>query len=76
MKIEIDISPEEVRQLFGLPDTTAIQQMFTDRVNAWVSQQQNDGDVAQKWMEAVMQGGRQQFEAYQEFLKNFSNLGR
>ena len=74
MKIEIDISPDEVRQLFGLPDTSALQKLFVDRMTAWVEQQQGDADRAQQWINAMIQCGRQSFDAYQEFLKNFTRL--
>ena len=66
MKIEIDISPDEVRQLFGMPDTSSLQKLFVDRMTAWVEQQQGDSDMAQQWINAMVQGGRQSFEAYQK----------
>ena len=72
MKIEIDIKPEEVRELFGLPDTTDIQKLFIDRVTDWANNQQNDNESVQQWLNAMVQGGRQSFEAYQEFLKGFA----
>ncbi len=72
MKIEIDIQPEEVRELFGLPDTSAVQKLFVDRITDWAKQQHNDSDSVQQWMNAMFQGGRQSFEAYQDFLKNFT----
>ena len=72
MKIEIDIKPEEVRELLGLPDTTDIQKLFVDRVTDWASSQQNDNEAVQQWLNAMVQGGRQSFDAYQEFLKGFA----
>ncbi len=74
MKIEVEISPDEVRELFGLPDTTALQKIFVDRVTDWVEQQQSNADAPQQWMNAMIQGGRQSFDAYQEFLKNFTQM--
>ena len=47
MKIEIDIAPAEVRQLFGLPDTTAAQKIIEDRLTQFVTEQ-NDGDDARQ----------------------------
>ena len=76
MKIEIDIKPEEGRELFWLPDTTEVQKLFVDRVTDWAKQQHNDTESVQKWMEAMFQGGRQSFEAYQDFLKNFTQPGQ
>lgn len=75
MKIEVEISPEEVRRLFGLPDTTMMQNMFMQRVDEWVKQTQ-DGEFVQKWFDAVVQGGRQSFDAYQEFLRGFGRVAR
>ncbi len=76
MKIEIDIKPEEVRERFGLPDTTEVQKLFVDRVTDWAKQHHNDTESVQKWMEAMFQGGRQSFEAYQDFLKNLTQPGQ
>ena len=71
MKIEIDIQPEEVRELMGWPDAKAVQKLFLDRLTEWANQQQQqDSDAVQKWLEAMVQGGRQSFDAYQGFLKN------
>ena len=76
MKIEIDIEPEEVRELFGLPDTKAVQNLFLERVTEWANQQQNDAEVTQQWLNAMIQGGRQSFDAYQAFLRSFTGAGR
>ena len=76
MKIEIDIEPDEVRELFGLPDTKAVQNLFLERVTDWANQQQNDAEVTQQWLNAMIQGGRQSFDAYQAFLRNFTGAGR
>ncbi len=76
MKIEIDIEPEEVRELFGLPDTKAVQNLFLERVTDWANQQQNDAEVTQQWLNAMIQGGRQSFDAYQAFLRNFTGASR
>ena len=76
MKIEIDIEPDEVRELFGLPDTKAVQQLFLERVTDWANQQQNDAEATQQWLNAMIQGGRQSFDAYQAFLRSFTGAGR
>ena len=76
MKIEIDIEPEEVRELFGLPDTKAVQQLFLERVTDWAKRQHNDAEATQQWLNAMIQGGRQSFDAYQAFLKSFTGAGR
>lgn len=76
MKIEIDIEPEEVRELFGLPDTKAVQNLFLERVTDWANQQQNDAEVTQQWLNAMIQGGRQSFDAYQAFLRSFTGAAR
>ena len=76
MKIEIDVEPEEVRELFGLPDTKAVQKLFLDRVTHWANQQQNDAEATQQWLNAMIQGGRQSFDAYQAFLRSFAGAGR
>ena len=76
MKIEIDIEPDEVRELFGLPDTKAVQKLFLERVTDWANQQQNDAEATQQWLNAMIQGGRQSFDAYQAFLGSFTGAGR
>ncbi len=76
MKIKIDIEPQELRDLLGLPNTKAVQEAFVERAREWIGQQQQDSDVAERWVNAVMEGGRQSFEAYQTFLRNFASGGR
>ena len=76
MKIEIDIEPEEVRELFGLPDTKAVQKLFLERVTNWANQQQNDAEATQQWLNATIQGGRQSLDAYQAFLRSLTSAGR
>ena len=76
MKIEIDIEPDEVRELFGLPDTKAVQKLFLERVTNWANQPQNDAEATQQWLNAMIQGGRQSFDAYQAFLRSFTSAGR
>lgn len=76
MKIEIDIEPDEVRELFGLPDTKAVQKLFLERVTNWANQPHNDAEATQQWLNAMIQGGRQSFDAYQAFLRSFTGAER
>ncbi len=73
MKIEVDITPAEVRQLFGLPDTTAAQQFMEERFRQFVDQQ-GEGEALGRMMTAMFEGGRQSIEAYQEFLRGLGGL--
>ncbi len=73
MKIEVDITPAEVRQLFGLPDTTAAQEYMQERFQQFVTQQ-GDGEALGRMMTAMFEGGRQSVEAYQEFLRGLGGL--
>ena len=75
MKIEVDITPAEVRQLFGLPDTTAAQKFMEERFRQFVAQQEEgEGEAVGRMMTAMFEGGRQSVEAYQEFLRGLGGL--
>lgn len=73
MKIEVEITPAEVRQLFGLPDTTAAQEYMEERFRQFVGQQ-GDQEALGRMMTAMFEGGRQSVEAYQEFLRGLGGL--
>ena len=73
MKIEVDITPAEVRQLFGLPDTTVTQRFLEERFKQFVDQQ-GEGEAVGRMMTAMFEGGRQSIEAYQEFLRGLGGL--
>ena len=76
MKIQIDIEPHELRDLLGLPDTKVVQEALVERAREWVGQQQQDSELAERWVNAIIEGGRQSFDAYQAFLANFTSGGK
>ena len=53
-----------------------MQKLFLERVTNWANQPQNDAEATQQWLNAMIQGGRQSFDAYQAFLKSFTSAGR
>ncbi len=68
MKIEIEVTPEEMRALFGLPDARGLQQVFLERATDWMNQNPPGAELMQRWMEGVTAGGLRSLEAYQSFL--------
>jgi len=68
VKIDVEITPEEMRKLFGLPDFTPVQdvimQRIQDQVEAGLS-----GKLMGQLVQAAISGGTQSFEAYQKLMK-------
>ncbi len=68
--IDIDVSPEEARRFFGLPDVTPMQEMVMERIREQM-EQGLDGTLLPNMMRSMVSGGIQSMEAWQ---KMFSDL--
>ncbi len=66
INIELDVSPEEIRQLYGLPDLSAIHKKLSDTINETVSQ--GDGTALSSLLLPMMSTGMNPLESYQKFL--------
>ncbi len=70
ISVDVDLTPEELRRLFGLPDLTPIQNLVVDRITAQV-QKGLDGGVMATLTQSLITGGLQSWEAYQKMLSGF-----
>ena len=75
ISIDVDLSPEELRRLFGLPDFTSAQNLIVEALNRQI-EKGLDGSLLPSMMRAVVEGGMQSFEAYQKLVTNLVSPGR
>ena len=75
ISIDVDLSPEELRRLFGLPDFTPAQNLIVEALNRQI-EKGLDGSLLPSMMRAVVEGGMQSFEAYQKLVTNLVSPGR
>jgi len=67
VSVDFDLTPEEMRRLFGLPDLTPIQNLVIERITAQVEKGLDQGIVT-TLTRAMITGGMQSWEAYQKLL--------
>ena len=67
VSVDFDLTPEEMRRLFGLPDLTPIQNLVIERITAQVEKGLDQGIVTTLTL-AMITGGMQSWEAYQKLL--------
>jgi hypothetical protein len=67
VSVDVDLTPEEMRRLFGLPDLTPIQNLVVERIAAQVEKGLDQGIVA-TLTRAMVTGGLQSWDAYQKLL--------
>jgi hypothetical protein len=70
--IDVDLTPEELRRLFGLPDFTPAQELIVEGVTRQI-EAGLDGSLVPNMMRAIVEGGMQSFEAYQKLISNLVN---
>jgi len=73
VKIDIDLSPLEARELMGLPDVRALQQAWLEKMNKKMEEQMDQltpDAMVQNWMKAA--GGNAEFLA--DMMSAFMNL--
>ena len=75
ISIDVDLSPEELRRLFGLPDFTPAQNLIVEALSRQI-EKGLDGSLLPSMMRAVVEGGMQSFEAYQKLVTNLVSPGR
>lgn len=73
VKIEIDLSPSEAREIFGLPDFSELHSSIT---NDLVEKCQEDPQKAfETFIKPSMESGMSGFSAYQKMMANFLQAG-
>ena len=74
ISVDVDLTPEEARRLFGLPDFTPAQELIVEGVTRQI-EAGLDGTLVPNMMRALVEGGMQSFEAYQKLVSNLVNAG-
>ena len=67
ISVDVDLTPEELRRLFGLPDLTPIQTLVVDRITRQVEKGM-DSNLLAGITRSIITGGVQSWEAYQNLL--------
>lgn len=67
--IDIDLSPDEARRFFGLPDLSPAQDLIVERFTQQLEKGFEPGAVP-NMMRTMIAGGMQSFEAYQKFVSD------
>lgn len=66
INIELDISPEEVRRLYGLPDLSSIHKTLTSTLTESLSS--SDQKTLNSLLSPMISGGISSIEGYQKLL--------
>lgn len=66
INIELDISPEEVRRLYGLPDLSSIHKTLTSTISE--SLNQSDEKTLNSLLSPMISSGMSSIEGYQKLL--------
>lgn len=75
VNLELDLTPEELRRLFGLPDVSPINDMVVEKLGEQV-EKGLDGTLVRNLAQTMIKGGTQGFEAYQSFLGAMFRMSR
>ena len=67
VSVDLDLTPEELRRLFGLPDLTPIQALVVERITRQVEKGM-DSNLIAGITRSIITGGVQSWEAYQKLL--------
>lgn len=75
VNLELDLTPEELRRLFGLPDVSPINDMLVEKLGEQV-EKGLDGTLLKNVAQSMVKGGVMGFEAYQSFLGSVFKMSR
>ena len=67
ISIDVDLTPAELRELFGLPDFSGMQQEVLGQLQSRVEDGLS-GKAMQQLLQSAVTGGVQSIEAYQKLL--------
>jgi hypothetical protein len=73
VSVDLDLTPEELRRLFGLPDLTPIQALVVERITRQVEKGM-DSNLLAGITRSIITGGVQSWEAYQKLLAGILNV--
>jgi Family of unknown function (DUF6489) len=74
ISVDVDLTPEELRRLFGLPDLTPIQALVVDRITRQIEKGM-DSNIWAGITRTIISGGLQSWEAYQNLLSGILSAG-
>lgn len=69
INIEIDVTPEELKKLYGVPDIAKLQGIVIDQVNEKLLS--GDAESLKSFIKPFFTDGMKAVEAYQNFLSGF-----
>lgn len=75
VNLELDMTPEEMRRLFGLPDVAPVNDMLVDKLREQM-EKGLDGTLLRNMLQSMVKGGTQGLEAYQSLLMSLLRMGR
>jgi hypothetical protein len=75
VSVDLDLTPEELRRLFGLPDLTPIQALVVERITRQV-EKGLDSNLLAGITRSIITGGVQSWEAYQKLLAGILNVSK
>lgn len=75
VNLELDMTPEETRRLFGLPDVAPVNDMLVDKLREQM-EKGLDGTLLRNMLQSMVKGGTQGLEAYQSLLMSLFRMGR
>jgi hypothetical protein len=75
VSVDVDLTPEELRRLFGLPDLTPIQALVVERITRQVEKGM-DSNLLAGITRSIITGGVQSWEAYQKLLAGILNVSK
>jgi Family of unknown function (DUF6489) len=74
VSVDVDLTPEELRRLFGLPDLTPIQTLVVERITRQIEKGM-DSNLIGGITRSIIAGGVQSWEAYQNLLSGILAAG-
>ena len=75
VSVDLDLTPEELRRLFGLPDLTPIQSLVVERITRQVEKGM-DSNLFAGITRSIITGGVQSWEAYQKLLSGILSAAK
>ncbi|MEE4381214.1 MAG: DUF6489 family protein [Pseudomonadales bacterium] len=67
LNVELELSPEELRRLLGLPDVAPVNDMLVERLRDQM-EKGLDGTLLRNLVQSMIKGGTQGIEVYQSLL--------
>ena len=75
VSVDVDLTPEELRRLFGLPDLSPIQALVVERITRQVEKGM-DSNLLAGITRSIITGGVQSWEAYQKLLSGILSASK